>query len=344
MKKLFMSMMSVVALVGLFASCSDENLSSKEVEVSFTVSMDDIAGSRAYSDGTSAKQLVFAVFDHTIKNADGTVAKYGEELAGMRQTEIEFDENLKATVTTKLIKGKTYDFVFWAQPKNSEAFDITDMDNIKVNYNKTTLVNNNEALDAFFYAENNYRVTGAVKLDVTLKRPFAQINFATTEADWNDAMTAGLIREGEVASTKITVTGGIYNTLNTREGTVAGEVESLAFQLSAIPSGDNQWLPRVDALKQDATTGEMVPGQDGQYENYRWLGMTYVLVNEKQMASNVTMAISSPTVANEVSVDNVPMQRNFRTNILGDLLTTGAIFNVTIDPVPVNDHNQFYNK
>ena len=344
MKKLFMSMMSLVALVGLFASCSDENMGANEVEVTFTVSMEELAGSRAYADGTTAKELVFAVFDHTIKNENGTIAKYGEELPKMRQTSIEFDAELKATVSTKLIKGKTYDFVFWAQPKDSKAFDITDMDSIKVIYNQTTLLNNNEELDAFLHAENNVKITGPLSMNVTLTRPFAQLNFATTKEDWETALNAGLVREGESVTSQITVTGGIFGTLNTREGKVADPIEKLVFQFTTIPSGENEWLPRVDALKQDATTGEMVPGQDGKYEDYRWLAMTYVLVNETQMATKLVMDITSPTVVNDITIANAPMQRNYRTNILGDLLTVGAIFNVTIDPVPVNDHNEFYNK
>lgn len=339
MKKLFMSMMSLVALVALFASCSDENLGANEVDVTFTVAMEDVAGSRAYADGTTANQLVFAVFDANIKDENGVVVKKGEELAGMRQSNIEFNADKKATVTTKLIKGKTYDFVFWAQPKDSKAFDLTDMDKIKVNYNTTTLVCNNENLDAFYHAENGLRVTGAVNLNVTLKRPFAQVNFATTKADWETALTAGLIREGESVTTKVTVDGGIYNTLSTRDGKVEGEETKLEFQLANIPAGENEWLPRVDAFKKDAATGEMVLGQDGVYEEYRWLAMTYVLVDAKSMSSKVKMDITSPTVANDVNVDNTPLQRNYRTNILGDLLTTGAVFNVAIDEIFVNDHN-----
>ena len=324
MKKIFMSMMGLAVALGFGTSCSDEKIEPASVgdaQVTFTISMEGESGSRAYSDGTTAKQLIFAVYEAN-----------GKELTALRQGdrgEIKFDENLKATVTTQLVKGKSYDFVFWAQPDGGTAFDVSDMRHIKVNYNEATLKCNNELLDAFYYSENDVRVTGSVNMDVTLRRPFAQVNFGTSKADWNAAVNAGV---GADVTTKLTFDGGIYSTLNTRDGSVSDEIDALEFDFTNIPVRENEWLPNVDALKKN-DAGEMEAGTDGVYEEYRWLAMTYVLVNTREMSNKVTMALQSATVDTEVPVSNVPLQRNYRTNIVGDLLTTGAVFNVVIDPM-----------
>ena len=324
MKKIFMSMMGLAVALGFGTSCSDEKIEPASVgdaQVTFTISMEGESGSRAYSDGTTAKQLIFAVYEAN-----------GKELTALRQGdrgEIKFDENLKATVTTQLVKGKSYDFVFWAQPDGGTAFDVSDMRHIKVNYNEATLKCNNELLDAFYYSENDVKVTGSVNMDVTLRRPFAQVNFGTSKADWEAAVKAGV---GDVVTTKLTFDSGIYSTLNTRDGSVSDLIDALVFDFTNIPVRENEWLPNVDALKKN-DAGEMEAGTDGVYEDYRWLAMTYVLVNTREMSNKVTMALQSATVDTEVPVSNVPLQRNYRTNIVGDLLTTGAVFNVVIDPI-----------
>ena len=328
-----MTAMSLFLALSFCSSCSKDDVSdANEVEVTFNVNMQGEAGSRAYSDGKTAIHLVFAVFEAN-----------GEELPDLRQGmngEIEFVD-LKTTVTTKLAKGKTYDFVFWARPKGCDAFDLTDMRHIKMNYTENNLVCSNETLDAFYHAENDVKITGSKDMNVTLRRPFAQINFGTTEADWTYAKKSGIGENNEI-KTRIKVEGGIYTTLNTRDGSVADMIDDeLVFELALIPDGENEWIPNVDALKKDEATGEMVPGEDGVYETYRWLGMTYVLVPDQELTNHVTLDVISPTVDNSVNVSFASMRRNYRTNIIGELLTTDAVFNVKIEPIYYDDYNEY---
>ena len=60
MKKLFCAMMAIVALFA--TSCQKENFG-EETTVSFTISTPEIA-TRAYSDGTTATHLQYAVYDN----------------------------------------------------------------------------------------------------------------------------------------------------------------------------------------------------------------------------------------------------------------------------------------
>lgn len=297
-------MASAVLALGLTTSCSEEQVNpagESDVKVTFTVNMEGKQGSRAYSDGYSAEQLIFAVYEAGAEN----------DLKDLRQEDVRFN-GLKATVTTKLVKGKTYDFVFWAQPEGAAAFDVSDMRHIKVKYDG---VSNDELRDAFYHAENGFHVTGAVNLDVTLYRPFAQLNFGT--ADWAEAVSAGVV-ESEL-QTQVAVQG-VYTQLNTYYGSVEGETTAV-FTLANLPADPNKSL-YCDADK------------DGKDEEYRWLAMNYVLVPaEKMMSNGVAMDVKSSTVYNNIPVPNVPLQRNYRTNIVGNLLTTGAVFNVEISPI-----------
>lgn len=309
MKKVLMSMASAVLALGLTTSCSEETPNVANYEVTFAVEMEGEQASRAYNDGKSAKQLIFAVYEAGTEN----------ELKDLRQEGVRFNDELKATVTTQLVKGKKYDFVFWAQPEAAATFDVTDMRHVKVSYQNANC--NDDMRDAFYTAVNNYHAgKNATDTVFILTRPFAQVNFAT--ADWTEAQKAGV---GEV-STAVAVQS-VYTQLNTYDGSVAGETTA-EFKLAAIPSGDNETLS-CDMNK------------DNIKEDYRWLAMNYVLVPaDVYMSNGVTLNVKGATVDNTVAVPNVQMQRNYRTNIVGNLLTTQTVFNVVIEPTPmVPDYN-----
>lgn len=311
MKKVLMSMASAVLALGLTTSCSEETPNVANYEVTFAVEMEGDQASRAYNDGQKAKQLIFAVYEAGTEN----------ELKDLRQEGVRFNDDKKpsAQVTTKLVKGKKYDFVFWAQPEAAATFDVTDMRHVKVSYQNANC--NDDMRDAFYAVLNTHHAgVDVIPAVITLTRPFAQINFAT--ADWAQAVSAGV---GEV-STAVAVQS-VYTQLNTYDGSVAGEATA-EFKLAAIPSGENETL-----------SCDM--NNDGIKEPYRWLAMNYVLVPaDASMSNGVTLNVKGATVDNTVAVPNVQMQRNWRTNIVGNLLTTGAVFNVEINPIPVNDHNK----
>ena len=311
MKKVLMSMASAVLALGLTTSCSEETPNVANYEVTFTVEMEGEKASRAYSDGKSATQLIFAVYEAGTEN----------ELTDLRQDNIEFDE-LKATVTTQLVKGKHYDFVFWAQPKNATTFDVTDMRHVKVSYQGANC--NDDMRDAFYNVLNGFEAgVDVIPAVITLTRPFAQINFATD--DWAQAVSAGV---GTI-QTAVTIKN-VFTQLNTYNGDAEGEVtDPVLFNFAPVPAGEN------DTIYCDMKNNDKVP------EAYRWLAMNYVLVQkgEGHTSNMITLQISGATVNNTVEVPNPPMQRNYRTNIVGNLLTTGAVFNVEIKPEPINDYN-----
>ncbi len=312
MKKILMSMASVVFALGLTTSCSEDGVNEANYEVTFAVEMEGEQASRAYNDGLKAEQLIFAVYEAGTAN----------ELVDLRQEGVRFS-NLKAQIRTQLVKGKKYDFVFWAQPVGATSFSMpTNTRRIEVSYDNAKC--NDDMRDAFCNITSTYHAgVNAADTTIILTRPFAQVNFAT--ADWKEAVSAGV---GDI-ETAVTIKN-VFTQLNTLNGVAEGEVASVpvVFDYAPIPTAEN------DTINCDMNN-------DGIKEPYRWLAMNYVLVKEGQgnTSNMITLNIKGALVSNTVEVPNPPMQRNYRTNIVGNLLTTGAVFNVEINPIPVNDYN-----
>ena len=176
MKRLFYPLF-VFAAMAMTTSCSqDEELVQQSGEMTtFKVELDGAAKSRTAGDGQTVNELYYAVYD---KNGDNVIypadAKYGKTTitAG------------KATVSLPLMKSEAYDIVFWAQNKDANAYTFTELTEITVNY--TGLKSNQENRDAFFNTLNDYIAKGNTQT-VELRRPFAQLNVATSIEDWKNA-------------------------------------------------------------------------------------------------------------------------------------------------------------
>ena len=285
MKKYLFASIAFGALA--LASCSSEEFDVKpaggEGNVTFTASLPASVASRYYSDGSTAKNLQYAVY------AQGTQTPLLEGTATF--------ENLKATVSTTLATGKTYDILFWAQADGAPYTFTAATQEVTVNYEGIKA--NNESLDAFFWAEKDLTVNGPVSKTVTLTRPFAQVNVGTN--DFEKAADAGAIVTASSISMKA------YPGLNLLTGEVTGAETQVTFGKAAIPSG------------------EAFP-----VDNYEYLAMAYVLVPADKQLVDITLGIDA--TPNTPVFASVPVQRNYRTNIYGALLTNPAVFNVEITP------------
>ena len=292
MKK-FLFFGTMVAMLLGAASCSSdiEPAMGGEVPVSFAVNLGDNIDSRTISDGLKANTLKFAVFEN------------GTEITALAQ-EVPV-ANKQATVATKLVKGHTYTFVFWAQNSACTAYNTSDMKAIKVDYAANC---NDETRDAF-YKMDSFTVTEAFEKTEVLTRPFAQINFLADDA-------AGVVGVDAYKS-MVTVTG-VPTTLNTLDGTVGTETTDVTFALATIPN-------------------ETLAG----YESYKYVAMNYILAaTDKEMKNEVVLTVNDGTQdVNTVTVANCPVQRNYRTNIFGSLFTLEGKFNITIDPIYEGEFN-----
>lgn len=296
---------AAAALTLLAVSCNKEQVAEvpdgQMVDVTFTAALPGEMATKAIGDGQTAKTLYVSVYE----NDDA-------------KTKLELDKtatftDLKTQVTFSLVKGKTYNFVFWAQAAEGAPYDVTDLKNIKISYEGAEA--NDEKRDAFYATRKELKVNGALTETIKLYRPFAQVNFGT--ADYDAAVAAGVKPVKSVFTATDVAT--IFDTFEA-EGKEAKDV--VTFTESALP-------------------GETLVTKAG---DYKWMTMNYILPMGKQDAkhiSNVTAEFIPETgITVKASSPQTPVQNNYRTNILGNLLTSQVIFNIEIVPIfnePDND-------
>lgn len=216
----------------------------------------------------------------------------------------------KATVNATLAKGKKYDIAFFAMNSACEAYAVSNEMVVTVNYEG---LNNDETRDAFFANLDDFVATPGVQKIVTLKRPFAQINVGAN--DYDEAVAAGV-----TISTSTVKVSNAATTLNVLDGTVSGET-NVVYTSAEKPS---------EILNANG-------------ESYAWLSMCYVLPANDVNSTLVDAEFKFEGEGSngiELNVNNAPIQRNYRTNILGKLLTNDAQYNVVID---ANFENPDYN-
>ena len=320
--------LAVAAVTALFSACSSDEVASSAndsnvVNVSFSANFDQVMPTRSVSgdtDGTQATTLYVAVYN-TSNELIPAISHIGTAAGGKDFVTV---SGKTATVNFQLVKGQTYNFVFWAQNPNATAgavvFNPT-TGKVAVDYSKIKA--NDETLDAFTAHVNDLTVTGALSQNVTLKRPWAQVNYGSAQADWDAAVAAGIT----VAKSKVTV-NNVYTTLNTLNGEVEGEATTTDVVLAA------NTIPASAATARTLTVSNT---------DYKYIGLNYLLVgNEGQQSlikADLEIQKESGEVINTLAFSNVPVQRNYRTNIVGNLLTSQTQFSITLDENYDNESN-----
>ena len=318
MKKFIFSALAAIGLL-LSPSCSDENEalsgSGNEALVSFNVNLADGVSTKAtIGDGETAKKLHVKVFDE-----GGTL------ISGLSEDTYDISSK-SATVNLSLVKGKTYKFLFWAQSGETDAFSF-EGNTVKVSY--TSAAANDEKRDAF-YAAKTRTVSGSFQEDVRLHRPFAQLNFLTTEEDILAATNAGL----NVNRTSITISSAAKILRPSfdpaTKPSVSDEIEGVQFGFADVPfivsPSSYLWI-KDGEVKETAEEGAI---------KYFYLATTYFLVNNSEDATaqsvlaNVNMKVEGAE-GDGLNVQSVPVRMNYRTNIYGNLLTSTGQFHVTIN-------------
>ena len=307
----------MLAMAGmLFAtSCSQDELLNEPstgdyVNAKFTIGTTDGIGTRAavnVGEGTTVNYVACAVYD----------AK-GVEMDELRQY-VPISEK-KAEYSIRLVKGQAYRVAFFAYYGEdngiSDYYNMQYLTDIKIKDAKSNI----EHRDAF---TNYVDVTAqesmkAVEKPVTLYRPFAQLNLGSYAEDVEAARQAGVV----VTNSKITVSN-VYTTFNAYDNEVAGETSEVTFLMNEIPGQD---------LSVDMDNNEDTPD-----ETFEYLALNYLLVGDAGSEKTLTdVTFEWQTADNKTNnpatvFKNIPVQRNYRTNIIGYLLTNPAQFNITID-------------
>lgn len=300
-KNLFKSFaLAAVAVIAGACAKESEQLAGPS-NVTFEVSTPEIA-TKAIGDGMTATKLYYQVFDADGNAIEGLGVQNKDLVSG------------KTTVSFQLIKDQTYNFIFWAQTAEAGYYIIDGAEGLKkitADY-ATHKGANDENRDAFFAVEKGLKITGPVSKTVKLTRPFAQVNIGT-----NDELKAGTTTAPAInltgATSKVVIKGvpTVFAPLATTPEIMLTGTTDVTFISAAVP-----------------TEKLVVKGVE-----YNYLAMNYVfapaegtvcdLTAEFALVGRAPIPLSSPAT---------PIKRNYRTNILGKLLTSSADFNIEVDP------------
>lgn len=296
----------------LFAtSCSQDELLNEPigdyVNATFTIGTSDGMDTRAtIGNGTKADKVACAVYD-----------QYGTELTNLYKVVDVVDK--KATYDIRLAKGQKYRVAFFAYNSAANAYDVQDLKNIKVNDSQNSNIENRDAFTNYVEVD---ATVNAINKDVTLYRPFAQLNLGVDDTEWNDALKAGV----EVNKSKIVVTN-VYNQFSAYDNAIVEGAQSMTmtFAMNEIPN---------ESLEVDVNRDGII----GSDETFHYLALNYLLVGDAGSEKSLTDVEfvwenqdASKTNNPTTHFKNIPVQRNYRTNIIGKLLTNPATFNIFID-------------
>lgn len=299
MRKLFLAMAAVAALL---ASCSKDDAvidtPTEGTETTVTFEVSSPELATRYGEGNNATVLEWYVYEFDGSNYKNVAGLYGTKT---------FQK--ETTVGIKFLMGRTYHVLFWAHAEDA-PYEVDPSDaTMTVDYAKLTA--NNEDYDAFYKFHEVGLVTTATQGGtVELTRPFAQLNVATSDTD--DAAKAGYTLD------KTGITVKVYGKMDFKTGEV--DKSTLA---------ERTFTPATKA------TGTVTVGGT----TYDVISMNYLLVNQKETPDvklSLLEANSDETL--ERVYTTVPVQRNYRTYILGNVFTKPAEFTVVIKEGFLDNH------
>lgn len=215
------------------------------------------------------------------------------------------------TFELTLVKGHTYEIAFWAD--KSGCYNAGNLK--QVSFEDITKVGNSDSYDAFFACEQ-FKADGRTSMSAKLYRPLAQVNVITTDLPKlksSSTEAAYLSYKPKTFSFKTT----LPTVFDVYSGKTSEEKEVTITPAAAVDTCYADY-----AAAADSTTIHMI----------------YVLTTlesakeSKSDVRNINFAFKSGGVNIPYQFTDIPLKRNYRTNIIGELLTNTTEWTVTVDP------------
>lgn len=293
-KNLFKSL-AFAAVAVIAGACAKEQVASGDgetVEMTFNVDVPEATiTTKGLSDAAQVDELIFQLF---IKDGDNYK---------MVQNQIVPVTDKRAVVKASLVKQQHYDAAFWAQTSGTGFYETTDLRAVKMN---TANVKANEPKMDAFWMNDSFTATVARTKPIKMLRALAQVNIGTVVPTGEDALS--------IAQSQI-VMKGVPTTLNVLLGNKNN---------SHSGSEDITFHDNAPIIGEKLTVGEAA---------YDYVATAYVFApkDDKMLTDIATKVTFSNGKYTTITTPNVPIRRNFRTNILGNLFNVDATWNVNID-------------
>ena len=293
-----------------------------ENTVTYTVEVPGVA-TKAIADGKNVDYLFYEVYVTTSSTADdlsNATLLYKKDDIRMVQSEV---ATSRATVTLNLVQNQHYTVLFWAQcGKKSEG--VYDVDDLRaVTYKDAASIKSNHEDYAAFYAVDVISDSTPRAKKVYLKRPFAQLNIGTLNTvDYDkDPYTVNMIQS------KVTV----------KQVPTVFNVATSEVDLDSVTDFTFAWETLY------LISDEQLAVND---KNYHYVAMNYMFAGIEGRTAKVEYELEA-VMTTQGNVDipvelskyvvNVPLKENYRTNIVGNLLTSSTEYEVIVDAAWAGD-------
>ena len=300
---------ATLATLFLAGSCRQENLEPQVQgkSVTFTVEAPAAVQTRAIADGLNVDQLIYEVWlteTEDQKDLTSAVRLY----QGKTDMNVVEKKNT-AKVTVDLLQDQHYTVLFWAHVKEADAYDTEDLRKVTYRKDLSQYAANDESLAAF-YAVSFITDGDPAEQTVTLTRPFAQLNLGTLNSKAeNDGTYTIALDKSKVSVAQVPT---VFNVATSE----VSEPVTLSFALADVPA---------------KTAGDEVLTVNE--TSYQYAGMNYVFAGDNVTVTYlITTKLNGTTEASVNNVvENVPLHENFRTNIIGNLLTSTTDYEIVVD-------------
>ena len=298
----------LLALSLVFCSCQKDPSAGSVTGTPVILNMGGVQ-TKAVSMGENVDRVYYEVWDESFSNRLFPTDSRSENF-------VPVEDNV-AYVNLQLLKGQVFNVIFWAQNSGCGVYSWDNLKDINVDYSGFSS-SNKDVYDAFYAVEQ--LVADGQYREIYLYRPFAQLNFGTGTLETS-------LGEFSIGSNRITVSK-VAKTFNTVRGAANPDsyIEGVTFVAS-----EGGLVQQEKADRKDLEIGD---------DCYYWVAMNYLLVPSSQEAT-VTVDAEFVTSGGKVShsIDNVPIRKNYRTNIIGELFTAQGKFKVKVNPIFDGEYN-----
>ena len=276
---------------------------------------------KAIGDGLNVNKVIYEVW-HT--SADGTRHLVGDGATAVKLYQASEDMVVvpdadgkkvnRASITLDLLADQHYTILFWAQVDGTHVYNTDELTAVTYNYKNAEAYAANDERLAAFYAVDFINDGVAKNSKVILKRPFAQVNLGTLNSKSEQKENDYKI---DLKKSRM-ILDAVPTVFNTATDAVDG-YQTMTFAFHDVPA-----LTQGD----ETLTVNSTP--------YQYAGMNYVFAGANvRLTYDIKVSLNGSDEANWATVNNtivnVPLARNHRTNIIGNLLTSKTAYEVIVD-------------
>lgn len=292
---------STILSTALLASCQNEkyDVIPADSTVRYTVQLPEEMRTKIIGDDAPAQmQLVYEVWrtdvDEDIQFTEADRLLYHKDDAEII--------NGTASFEIQVVKDQSTTVLFWAQVKDNGVYNVEKLTEVQF---VGSAANNDDAV-VFSGVDFIKKGESLAGRSVNLTRPVAQLNIATTPESLKEFK-----EDIEIKKSSLSVKG-LYSAFNVAEQTPVGQPSVNAFTYTEA----------------DAPAGSLPVNS----KNYTYAGMNYlgfIPANGTNVDLSFTIVTSDGNISHEVK--NVPVKPNYRTNIIGNLITASSDYDVSLE-------------